>query len=89
VHALMEDSRLCLAYARSCFKYCTENECSDWDVAFAHAELAFASAVTGDQAQWESLSDKAQQLGKQLESKEDQKVFFEELARIREAVTAK
>lgn len=50
VHALLGMGATALQYALSCHQYFTTHETPDWELAFTHAILAQAAAVTGDTA---------------------------------------
>ena len=47
-HSLLGQGELALIYARRDLDFCEHNDCEDWDLAFAHAAMAFAAAVNGD-----------------------------------------
>ena len=41
---------MALDYARSCLEFFESNPSEDWDVAFAHLEMALAGYASGDTA---------------------------------------
>jgi hypothetical protein len=82
VHALLGEAAPALAYARRVLAYCENNPCEDWDLAFAHAELAHAAAVAGDHALHAEHYALARARGEAIADEEDRRVFLEEFARI-------
>jgi hypothetical protein len=82
VHALLGHGQLAQQYAQRCLAFFEHNEGEDWDIAFAHAEMAHAAAVTGE---WELHAQHyaaAQARGTAIEDEEDRQIFLTELARI-------
>lgn len=69
-------------YARRCLNFFNTNPGEDWDLAFAHAEVAFAAAVSGDAALHQYHYRQAQRLGQSIAEEEDRKVFMDELEKI-------
>src|SRR5437867_171566 len=59
-----------------------ENECEDWDVAFAHSEMAHAAAEMGDAKRHAEHYSTAKRLGDAIANEEDRKQFLEEFSRI-------
>ena len=69
-------------YAQRCVSWFENNDCEDWDLAFAHAELAFAAATRGEHELHAKHYAIAQQRGSALREEADRKIFLEELARL-------
>jgi hypothetical protein len=87
-HALLGHADLALQYARQALNFFETNECEDWDIAFAHAEMALAAAVGGDATLHSTHYAAAQARGAAIQNEEDRNAFMAELARIpREVAT--
>lgn len=84
VHALMGDASGALAHARRCLEFVTRHPCEDWDVAFAHAELAHAAAVAGDDTLHARHYVEARRLGEAIGDPEDRQVFLDEFTHVPE-----
>ena len=82
VHALLGHGQQALDYAQRCLTFFESNEGEDWDVAFAHAEMAFATAVLGDADLHAKHYAEAKRHGEAIQEEEDRKVFMDEFARI-------
>jgi hypothetical protein len=82
VHSILRVGDAALWYARRSLDFFEGHECEDWDLAFAHAEMAFAAAVTGDAELYARHYAEAQARGHAIAGDEDRAVFLEELARI-------
>jgi hypothetical protein len=82
VHSWLGQGELAQEYANRALAFFQSNECADWDLAFAHAELAFAAAVTGNPAQHARYYLLAQEAGNSIQDPEDRQVFFDEFARL-------
>lgn len=82
VHSLLGLGEGALFHARRSLVFCEKNECEDWDLAFAHAEMAFAAAVLGDRELHAKHYTLAKQRGEAIKEEEDRKVFMEEFSRI-------
>ena len=82
VHVQLGQGSTALHYARLALEFCAAQPCEDWDLAFAHAELALAAAVVGDAPMHRQHHALARQLGQAIKDKEDRDVFLAEFARI-------
>lgn len=82
VHALLGQGQPAMRYAQRCLEYFQNNPVTDWDVAFAHMEVAFAAAAAGYTALHEEYHAKARQLGEEISEEEDRTIFLAEFARI-------
>jgi hypothetical protein len=82
VHAALGHGELALQYARRCLAYFEENAGEDWDMAFAHAEMAHAAAAAGEGDLHAAHYALAQERGQAIQDEEDRRVFLEEFARI-------
>jgi hypothetical protein len=89
VHALLGHGDLALEYATRCLEFFESNECEDWDLAFAHAEMAHAAAVVGDAALHKQHHDEARRRGESIHETEDREVFLAQFASIPDHVRAK
>lgn len=81
-HSLLGDGDLALGYARRALDFFENNECEDWDLAFAHLEIALAAAVLGEADLHARHYATARTLGESIEEEEDRQVFMEEFDRI-------
>jgi len=82
VHALRGEGEMALRYAQSCLAFFENNAGEDWDLAFAHAEMAFAAAVKGDAELHARHYSEAKRRGEAIQEEEDRKVFLDVLSRI-------
>jgi hypothetical protein len=82
VHALRGEGETALRSARSCLAFFEGNPGEDWDLAFAHAEMAHAAAAAGDPALHARHHALARERGEAIRDPEDRRVFLEEFARI-------
>jgi hypothetical protein len=81
-HAVLGHSELALLYAKRTLDFCENNPCEDWDVAFAHSEMALAQSVVGNAQKHAEHYAIAKEKGDALKDPEDRKVFFESFERI-------
>jgi hypothetical protein len=70
VHALLGHGDVAVSYARSSFDFVTERESPAWEVAFAHAVLANASAAARDTVNHAAHYAQAKELGAALDDEE-------------------
>ncbi len=89
VHALLGQGQLALGYAQRCLAFFENNTGEDWDMAFAHAEMAFAAAVLGDADLHAKHYAQAKKLGEAIQEEEDRTVFMDEFSRIPSQVLSK
>ena len=82
VHALRGEGEMALRYAQSSLTFFESNAGEDWDVAFAHAEMAFAAAVLGDADLHARHYSEAKRRGEAIQEEEDRTVFMDEFSRI-------
>ena len=82
VHSLLGHGDLALGYARRALEFFENNECEDWDLAFAHMEMALAAVAQGDADLHARHYATARTLGEAIQEEEDRQVFLEEYARI-------
>lgn len=82
VHSLLGNADLALKHAKSCLAFVSGGDCEDWDVAFAHAEMAHAAAAARDGALHAKHYALAKQTGEAIKDEEDRRVFLEEFAKI-------
>jgi hypothetical protein len=75
-----------LKYARRSLAFFESTAGEDWDIAFAHLEMALAAAVLKDTALHAFHYSLARELGQAIQEEEDRQVFLTELARIPEKV---
>lgn len=80
--ALLGSGDLALESARRALEFFENNACEDWDLAFAHMEIALAAAVEGDAELHAQHYETARTLGDAIHYEEDRKVFLEEFDRI-------
>jgi hypothetical protein len=81
-HALLGHGPLALEYAQRCLAYFESNPAEDWDIAFAHAEVAHAAAVLGNAELHARYYAAARASGEAIANEEDRAVFVAEFARI-------
>ena len=82
VLSLLGRGTLAMECARRCLDYFENHPAEDWDLAFAHAELAYAAAVSGDRDLHREHYARAKELGEAIQEDEDRQVFLEEFTRI-------
>ena len=88
VHALLGHD-ISLYYAQRSLAFFENNAGEDWDLAFAHAEMAQAAAVIGDKESHARHYALARERGLAIQDEEDRNVFMEEFARIPSEVKGK
>lgn len=81
VHALLGHADLAMENARAAFDYIMAQDSPDWEVAFAHAVLAHAAAVSNDTDLHRSHYVQAQAIGEAL-GEVDRRIFLATFARI-------
>jgi hypothetical protein len=86
VLSLVDQGELALHYARRCLEFCENNPCEDWDLAFAHAEMAHAAAKVGEHALHSFHYARAHELGQAIAEEEDRQVFLDEFVKIPKVV---
>jgi hypothetical protein len=82
VHALLGDARAARRLAERCLAFCQTEKCEDWDLAFAHAEMAHAAAVEGNAQLHATHFAAAKEKGTAIKDDEERRMFFETFARI-------
>ncbi|MFN8460021.1 MAG: hypothetical protein U0401_36115 [Anaerolineae bacterium] len=82
VHALLGHGQLAQQYAQRCLSFFEQTGGEDWDIAFAHAEMAHAAAVNGNRELHAQHYAAAQTQGAAIQDEEDRQIFLGELARI-------
>ena len=80
--SLCGQADLALGYARRALAFFEQDQGEDWDIAFAHAEIALAAAVKGDAGLNALHYERARSAGDAIQDEEDRKVFLEEFSRI-------
>ena len=89
VHSVLGEGVQALQCARRSLTFFVDNNVgADWDVAFAHLEMAFAASVLGDTELHASHYAEAKQRGDAIQDAEDRKVFLDEFAKIPAPVSA-
>lgn len=81
-HASLGHGEMSLHYAQRCLAFFESNAGEDWDIAFAHAEVAHAAAVLGDAELHAKHFAAAKACGAAIAGDEDRRVFEAEFARI-------
>jgi len=81
-HALLGHPGMALHYAKSCLAFFESNPCEDWDLAFAHAAMAQAAAVAGDEELHARHYALAKERGQSISGPEDRRVFMESFSRV-------
>ena len=69
-------------YARRSLNYFNTHPCEDWDLAFAHAEVAYAAAASGDAYLHKYHHQQAARLGKDILEDEDRAAFLDVLGKV-------
>lgn len=82
IYSTLKNGAQALFYAQRSLSYFEKNPEADWDIAFAHAEMAFASVVNKDASLYTRHIAEARRLGEAIKEEEDRKVFLEELSKI-------
>jgi len=82
VHAMLGHGDLALHYAKRCLAFCENNQCEDWDIAFAQAEMSHAAWSKGDKELHREYRELAIKSGEAIKEEGDRKFFFDEFARI-------
>jgi hypothetical protein len=88
VHSLLGQD-MGLHYAQRCLAFFENKKGEDWDLAFAHAEIAYAAAVIGDADLHAKHYAIAKELGEAIKNDEDRGTFLGEFARIPSQVSTK
>lgn len=82
VFSMLKDPDQALKYARGCLAFFEQGHGEDWDLAFAHAEMAVAAAAAGDKAMQIRHYYAARELGAAIKDEEDRRIFQDEFRRI-------
>lgn len=82
IWAVLGNGEQAQKYAKQCLDFFEANHGEEWDIAFAHAEMAYAAYVRGDHAAHVRHHAEADRLGQAMKSEEDKSVFMEEFSRI-------
>lgn len=88
-HSLLGHGDLALGYAISALNFFENNDCEDWDLAFGHAEVAYAAAVTGDVALHAKHYDAARRRGETIADEIDRNIFLGSFAQVPSSVLKK
>ncbi len=75
-----------LKYARRSLAHFENTPGEDWDLAFAHLEMALAAAVLKNNALHTFHYSQARELGQAIQGEEDRQVFLSVLARVPEEI---
>ena len=76
VHALLGHAALAMEFATSAFRRITSRASAPWEVAFAHAILANAAAISDEPEVHREHYLKARTLGEGLEDPQDKELFL-------------
>lgn len=87
--ALAKRGELALRHAQRCLAFFEANPAEEWDIAFAHAEVAHAAAVEGNAVLHAQHYALAKEHGHAIQDETDRKIFMDELARIPNRVRSK
>lgn len=82
VHALRGEGDLALQFARRCLGFFEQGFGEDWDIAFAHLEMALAAVPLGNFSLYARHYDLARQCGAAIQDEQDRQVFFDEFSKI-------
>lgn len=82
VYSLLKKPEEAMMYARGCLAFFEKGQGEDWDLAFAHAEMALAAWSAGDKPLYIRHYYAAFELGKLIKDEEDRLIFQEEFKRI-------
>ena len=85
-HAALGQGGQSLSHAQRCLSFFEAGQGEDWDLAFAHAAMAYAASVAGDAALHAKHYAAATACGAQIVDAEDRRIFEEEFARIPKGV---
>lgn len=80
--ALAGQGEQAMFYARRCLEYFEKQPATDWDYAFALAEVALAAYVQGNASLHREYYAKARESGEAISDPEDRRIFMAELLRI-------
>ena len=81
-HSMLGQGEQAMQYAHSALPYFQAGNGEDWDLAFAHLEVALAAAVSGDRESHAHYYRLARELGEAIHEAEDQEIFLKEFSRI-------
>jgi hypothetical protein len=81
VHAVNGEAEPALRYARSGFAFLSAEDSQPWEMAFAHAMMADAAALSGDQSEHRLHYERAGKIGSSLDE-EDRGIFLATFNRI-------
>jgi len=82
IHALLGHGQDAMKYALRALAFFESSPAEDWDLAFAHSELAFAAAVLGDEYLHAKHYALAKEQGEAIKEDENRQVFLDEFAKI-------
>ncbi len=88
VYAVLGRGEPALFHARRCLEICQAHEIGDFDLAFAYAALARASAVAGQSEEATRYAERARLAGEQITEQDDRDIFLADLATIPRPETA-
>jgi hypothetical protein len=74
-HALAGSGTLAMFYARRCHEYALSHESPDWEIAFAHAVLAYAAFATNEMSLYERQYSFARDFGDAISDDEEREIF--------------
>lgn len=81
-HAVLGQGEMALLYAQKCLDYFLANPETDWDLAFAHLEMANAAVVIKDATRYQEYYERVKELGEAIVEEEDRRIFMEELGKV-------
>jgi hypothetical protein len=81
-HAALGNGQLALFHAQRCLSFFERGQGEDWDLAFAHAAVAYAAAVSGDASLHAKHYASAKERGANITDAEDRRIFHGEFSRI-------
>lgn len=88
-HSLLGQGDLALGFAQAALDFFEHNDCEDWDLAFGHAEVAYAAAVTGDEVLHAKHYDAAKRRGETIADEIDRTIFLGSFAQVPNTVLKK
>jgi hypothetical protein len=81
-YSLLGDGARAMQFAQSALAFFEAGNGEDWDLAFAHLEVALAAATQGDSTQHRLHYQQARDQSGSIQDPEDQKILYDFLGRI-------
>ncbi|MBN1649050.1 MAG: hypothetical protein JW874_13525 [Spirochaetales bacterium] len=82
VHSHMRNGQVARKHSRRALEFCENHDVRPWDLAFSHAEMAYACAVSRDEPKSREHLKTAREISGKISDSDERNIFLDELESI-------